>query len=260
MTGFDLTGKTAIITGGSRGIGLETARGLAHAGANVVVTSRSQESADAAAADIGPAALGVGAHAVDEEAARRCIDVTLEEFGRIDILVNNAGTNPSYGPLVEQDHARFAKTFDVNVWGPVLWSSLVVKAWMGDHGGSIVNTASIGGMKFEANIGVYNASKAALIHLTKQLALELSPMVRVNAVAPGVVRTKLAEALWKDHEPRVAASTPLGRIGEPIDVASAVHFLVSDAAQWITGEVMVIDGGRLLGNAQSFRQGSAHDV
>jgi NAD(P)-dependent dehydrogenase (short-subunit alcohol dehydrogenase family) len=127
--------------------------------------------------------------------------------------------------------------------------------WMGEHGGSVVNTASIGGMAAEANIGVYNASKAALIHLTKQLALELSPKVRVNAVAPGVVRTKLAEALWKEHEQAVSASTALGRIGEPEDIGSAVAFLVSDAASWITGETLVIDGGQVLGDVLPFRQG-----
>ncbi|MGP3998782.1 SDR family oxidoreductase [Streptomyces sp. 8N706] len=255
MAGLDLTGRTAVITGASRGIGLAIAEAIAAAGGNVVLTSRSQEAADAAAARVGGAALGVGAHAVDEEAAQRCVDLTLERFGSLDILVNNAGTNPAFGPVLDQDHGRFAKTFDVNLWAPVLWTGLATRAWMGEHGGAVVNTASVGGMAFEANIGLYNASKAALIHLTKQLALELSPKVRVNAVAPGVVRTKLAEALWKEHEQAVSASTALGRIGEPADIASAVAFLVSDAASWVTGETMVIDGGHLLGDALPFRQG-----
>ena len=130
-------------------------------------------------------------------------------------MVNNAGTNPAYGPLIDQDHARFAKIFDVNLWAPLLWTSLAVKAWMGEHGGAVVNTASIGGMHQSPDMGMYNATKAALIHVTKQLALELSPRVRVNAIAPGVVRTKLAEALWKDHEDPLASSIALGRIGEP---------------------------------------------
>jgi NAD(P)-dependent dehydrogenase (short-subunit alcohol dehydrogenase family) len=253
---LDLTGRTAVITGASRGIGLAIAQQLADAGANVVLTSRKQESADAAAAQIGGNALGVAAHAVEEDAAQRCIDLTLERFGSVDILVNNAGTNPAFGPLIDQDHGRFAKIFDVNLWAPLLWTSLAVKGWMGEHGGAVVNTASIGGMAFEANLGLYNTTKAALIHVTKQLALELSPRVRVNAICPGVVRTRLAEALWKEHEQALSASTALGRIGEPADVADAVAFLVSDAASWITGETLVIDGGQLLGNALMFRAGA----
>jgi NAD(P)-dependent dehydrogenase (short-subunit alcohol dehydrogenase family) len=256
MTSVDLTGRTAIITGASRGIGLEIARELAEAGANVVLTSRKQESADAAAAQVGGNALGVAAHAAEDAAAQRCIDITLDHFGSVDILINNAGTNPAFGPLIEQDHARFAKIFDVNLWAPLLWTSRAVKAWMGEHGGAIVNTASIGGMAFDANLGLYNTTKAALIHVTKQLALELSPRIRVNAICPGVVRTRLAEALWKNYEQALSASTALGRIGDPVDVAAAVAFLVSDAASWITGETMVIDGGQLLGNAQAFRTGA----
>src|SRR6516162_10685783 len=234
MTSLDLTGRTAIITGASRGIGLAIAQQLAAAGANVVLTARKQEAAD-------------------EAAARRCVDLTLERFGSVDILINNAGTNPAYGPLIDQDHARFAKIFDVNLWAPLLWTSLVVKSWMGEHGGAIVNTASVGGMHQSPTMGLYNATKAALIHVTKQLALELSPRIRVNAIAPGVVRTRLAEALWKDHEDPLASTIALGRIGEPVDVAGAVAFLVSDAASWITGETMVIDGGLLLGAAQGFQ-------
>ncbi|MGV0794998.1 SDR family oxidoreductase [Mycolicibacterium sp. XJ1819] len=253
----DLSGRTAIITGASRGIGLAAARAFAAAGGNVVLTSRRQESADAAAAEVGGNAVGVGAHAVDEAAARNCVELTLERFGSIDILVNNAGTNPSYGPIIDQDHARFAKTFDVNLWAPILWTSLAARAWMGTHGGVVINTASIGGTGrgFEANLGLYNASKAALIHVTEQLALELSPNVRVNAVAPGVVRTKLAEALWKERENQLNSVLALQRIGEPEDVGAAIAFLASDAASWVTGETFVLDGGHRLGDAGPFRTG-----
>jgi NAD(P)-dependent dehydrogenase (short-subunit alcohol dehydrogenase family) len=256
----DLHGKTAIITGASRGIGFAAAQALATAGANVVVTSRKQDAADDAAAQIAGSAIGVGAHAVDEDQARRCIEVTLDRFGSVDILVNNAGTNPAYGPLVEQDHARFAKIFDVNLWAPLLWTTLITEAWMGEHGGSVINMASLGGLRHEAGLGLYNTTKAALIYLTRQLALELSPGIRVNTVAPGVVRTRLSEALWKDHEPQVAASTALNRIGEPDDVAAAVMFLASEAAAWITGETMVIDGGLQLGDARPYRPGTMRDA
>lgn len=251
MAQFDLTGRTALLTGASRGIGLAVAQELAAAGANVVLTSRSQQAADAAAAQVVGKAIGYGAHAADDDAAASCVAFTIERFGGLDILINNAGTNPAYGPLVEQDHARFAKVFDVNVWSPIMWTSLAVDAWMGEHGGTVVNTASVVGLSVGANIGVYSASKAALIQITRQLAIELGPKIRVNAVAPGVVRTHLAMELWKDHEDELNASTALGRIGEPADVASAVLFLASDASIWITGETLVIDGGALIGDASA---------
>nr|WP_189212642.1 MULTISPECIES: SDR family oxidoreductase [Actinokineospora] len=259
MTVQDFTGRTAVVTGGSRGIGLAVARRLADAGANVVVTSRKPEAAEAAAAQVGATAVGFAAHAADEDAARRCVEFAVERFGGLDVLVNNAGTNPAHGPLVDQDHARFAKTVDVNLWGPLLWTATAVRAWMGEHGGSVVNVASVGGMTVEPGLGVYNATKAALIHLTRQLALELSPRVRVNAVAPAVVRTRLAEELWRDHEDRLSAVFALGRIGEPDDVAASVAFLASDAASWITGETLVVDGGALLGDATAMKARTAGD-
>ncbi|MGD9961992.1 SDR family oxidoreductase [Nocardioides sp.] len=255
-----LAGLTAIITGGSRGIGLATADAFAAAGSNVVLTSRRLDSALNAADSINARAepgrgvvVGMEAHATTPGAAELCVQRTLEEFGSVDILVNNAGTNPAYGPLIEQDHLRFAKTFDVNVWAAVNWTSVVVRAWMGEHGGSVVNTASIGGLSVEPDVGVYNATKAALIHLTRQQAFELAPGVRVNAVAPGVVRTRLAELLWSDHEERLRSEIPLGRIGEPEDIAGLVTFLASRAASWITGQTVVIDGGALLGDASADR-------
>lgn len=256
MSTQDLTGRTAIVTGGSRGIGLAISQRLAAAGANVVLTSRDQDSADAAAAQVEGNVLGVAAHVAEDDAAQRCVELTVQRFGSIDILINNAGTNPAFGPLIDQDHGRFAKIFDVNLWGPLMWTSCAVKAGLGQrdgHTGVVVNTASIGGLSVAPLMGLYNATKAALIHITKQLALELSPGVRVNAICPGVVRTKLAEVLWKEHENGLSAATPLGRIGEPVDVAQAVLFLASDAASWITGQTLVIDGGQILGDANGFR-------
>jgi NAD(P)-dependent dehydrogenase (short-subunit alcohol dehydrogenase family) len=248
----DLHGQTAIVTGASRGIGLAIAEALLAAGASVVLTSRHQEAADTAASSLGSdRAVGYGAHATDEDAAAACVAFAIDTYGSLDILVNNAGTNPAFGPVVDQDKGRFMKTLDVNLWAPALWTGLAWRAWMGEHGGSIINTASVGGLVVGPNLGVYHASKAALIHLTKQLALELAPKVRVNAVAPGVVRTRLAEALWKEHEEAVSAVTPLGRIGEPADVAAAVAFLASDGASWITGETLVMDGGQMLASAMA---------
>jgi NAD(P)-dependent dehydrogenase (short-subunit alcohol dehydrogenase family) len=243
----ELEGRTAVVTGASRGIGLAIAQALLDDGASVVLTSRSDEAAQAAAASLeSDRVVGIGAHAADEDAAAACIETAVESFGSLDILVNNAGTNPAFGPLVDQDYARFMKTVEVNVWAPLLWTQVAWSVWMGEHGGCVVNTASVGGLSVSPDLGVYHLSKAALIHLTKQLALELGPKVRVNAVAPGVVRTRLAEALWKEHEEHVAGVTPLGRIGEPEDVGSAVAFLASDRASWITGSTLVIDGGQIL--------------
>jgi NAD(P)-dependent dehydrogenase (short-subunit alcohol dehydrogenase family) len=247
----DLTGRTAIVTGASRGIGLAIAATLLDRGASVVLTGRRPETVEEAAASLrSDRAAGFAAHVTHEQAATACIDFTLERFGSVDILVNNAGTNPAFGPVLSQDHGRFAKTIDTNVWAPILWTRLAWQAWMAEHGGTVINTASLGGLTVSQDLGVYNVTKAALIHLTQQLALELAPAVRVNAVAPGVVRTRLSEALWKADEAGVAGITPLGRIGEPEDVGAAVAFLASDDAAWMTGETLVIDGGQLLQQAQ----------
>jgi NAD(P)-dependent dehydrogenase (short-subunit alcohol dehydrogenase family) len=245
----DLTGRTAIVTGGSRGIGLAAAQALLDAGATVILTSRDQEAADVAAASLNSErAIGYGAEVTDEEASAACISFAVETYGGLDILVNNAGTNSAVGAVVDQDRARFAETLAVNLWGPVLWTGLAWRAWMREHGGVVVNTASIGGFLVGPNLGTYGASKAALIYITRHLAVELAPRVRVNAVAPGVVRTRLSEPLWKDgREAEFAERIPLGRIGEPPDIGATVAFLASDAASWITGQTVVMDGGTTLG-------------
>jgi NAD(P)-dependent dehydrogenase (short-subunit alcohol dehydrogenase family) len=240
--------RTAIVTGASRGIGRATAELFAAEGCNVVLTSRRQEALDEVAAALLETypkieVLAHAAHAAEPDEAAACVDAAMARFGRIDVLVNNAGTNPYFGPMVDLDPVRAEKTVRLNQYGVVLWTQLVWRASMSEHGGSIVNVASVGGLLTEPGIGYYNATKAAVIHLTRQFAQELAPKVRVNAVAPGVVRTVLARALWENFEQQLSEALPLGRIGEPTDVAEAIGFLAGPRSSWITGQTLVIDGG-----------------
>lgn len=248
--------RTVIVTGASRGIGQATAESFAAQGCNVVVTSRRQDTLDQVAAGIKAAypqvdVLACAAHVGIPEQAAACVDTALERFGRVDVLVNNAGTNPYFGPLVDLDLARAEKTVQVNQYAVVLWTQLVWKAWMAERGGAIVNVASVGGLLTEPGIGYYNATKAAVIHLTRQLAQELAPGVRVNAVAPGVVRTHLARALWENFEDQLKAGLPLRRIGEPSDIADVITFLAGPGARWMTGQTLVIDGGAQIRSSLS---------
>lgn len=243
-----LAGRTALITGASRGIGRATAEALAAQGCNVVLSSRKQDALDEVAKELQAAHPGVGvlpkaAHVGDESAARACVEAAVSEFGAVDVLVNNAGTSPYFGPMVDLDAARADKTVQVNQFAVVLWTQLAWHLSMAGRGGAIVNISSVGGMITEHGIGYYNATKAAVIHLTRQFAMELAPAVRVNAVAPGLVKTHLAEALWKENEEQIAKFMPLGRLGEPEDIANAVVFLAGDASSWMTGQTVVVDGG-----------------
>ncbi|HSV66718.1 MAG TPA: SDR family oxidoreductase [Mycobacteriales bacterium] len=243
-----LAGRTAVITGASRGIGRAIATALAAEGANVMLASRRQGSLDAVATELRTAYPGVGvlaraAHVAEPDQARACVAAAVEEFGGVDILVNNAGTNPYYGPMVDIEPAAAMKTVQVNQLSIVLWTQVAWRLGMAERGGTIVNMASIGGLLTEPGIGFYNATKAAVIHLTRQFAAELAPKVRVNAIAPGIVRTQLARALWEGHEPRLNAALPLGRIGEPADIADAAVFLVGAQSRWMTGQTIVVDGG-----------------
>jgi NAD(P)-dependent dehydrogenase (short-subunit alcohol dehydrogenase family) len=240
-----LDGKVALITGGSRGIGLATAARFAEAGARVMLTSRKAEALEAAAGSIDGEVAWFAANAGEPDQAKACVAHTMDHFGSIDILVNNAGTNPYFGSLADLDVPRAEKTVKVNQTGVLVWTQLAYKASMADRGGSVINVASIGGFSVEPGIGWYDVTKAAVIHLTRQLAGELGP-VRVNAIAPGLVRTDLARALWENAEASVARRLPLGRIGEPDDIAGAVLFLASDAARWLTGHTLVVDGGALV--------------
>lgn len=242
-------GRVALVTGASRGIGLATALELLRSGAaGVTITSRKPENVDAAAEELlefgieESRILAVAARADSEEAAERAVGATVDRFGACDILVNNAGTNPAAGMLTDVDLGALDKTWAVNLRAPLLWTRAAFHAWMEPNGGAIVNVASVAGLRPSPFMGVYNISKAGLIHMTRQLALELAPKIRVNAVAPGVVKTRLAGALLTDEE-AAARMHPLGRVGEPEDVARLIVFLASDASSWMTGATVPVDGG-----------------
>ncbi|MGH9104051.1 MAG: SDR family oxidoreductase [Acidimicrobiales bacterium] len=250
-------GRVALVTGSSRGIGLAIARALLFSGAHVMLCSRKAEAlvtardallAEASNADVASHgevdlfACNVG----DASSAAACVAATTERLGSLDILVNNAGTSPYFGPLMDQDLARADRTVEVNQRAVLAWTQEAWRAALRERGGCVLNVASVGGLAVEPGIGYYNTTKAAVIHLTRQLAAELAPGVRVNALAPGLVRTRFARALWEPDEQAVADRTPLGRIGEPEDVAAAALFLCSDAASWITGTTLVVDGGALV--------------
>ncbi len=244
----DLHGKTALITGASRGIGLAIARRLVDEGARVCVTARKAETlAEAVEALGGPEhVIAVSGRADDPEHQAAAVARTLEAFGSLDILVNNAGINPAYGRMIDLDPAAFRKVFEVNVISSLAWVREAHKAWLGEHGGAVVNVASVAGLGPASMIGAYAASKAALIQLTAQLADELSPLIRVNAVAPAIVKTDFASVLYEGREEKVAAGYALRRLGVPEDIAGAVAFLASADAGWITGQTLVVDGGLLL--------------
>ncbi|QMU69268.1 SDR family oxidoreductase [Streptacidiphilus sp. P02-A3a] len=239
--------KVTLVTGASRGIGLAVARALVARGERVVITGRDQASLEQAVKQLGAeSALGVAGKSHDEAHRAETVERALEHFGRIDALVNNVGTNPVFGSMLELDLSTARKILDINLVSTLGWVQLVHRAALAEHGGVIVNVSSVGGLGPAPGIGMYGASKAALIQLTQQLAYELAPSVRVNAVAPAVVRTKFAEALFAGHEEQVAQAYPLKRLGVPEDVGSAVAFLLSDEASWITGQTLVLDGGVTL--------------
>ena len=244
---LELRGKTALVTGASRGIGLAIAMRFAEAGANVMLSSRTADDLAEAAAGLvtgGASAERIAwraAHVGRPDDAAGCVADTVARFGGLDILVNNAGTNPYFGPMLDIDLARAQKTFEVNQLSVLTWTAAAVKAGLR---GSVINMASVGGLGVEPNIGWYNVTKAAVLHITRQLSFELAPHVRVNALAPGLVKTKLAAALWEGPgEERIAQHIPLRRLGLPDDVATAALFLASEASSWVTGQTFVVDGG-----------------
>ena len=244
--------KVAIITGASRGIGLGIARRLVDDGARVVITARKPDALAEAVQTLGGPdhALAIAGHADAEAHQDEVIAAAIATFGRLDYLVNNAGINPSYGPMLDTDREAARKVLEVNVLSAFSWVKKAVSAGLGSSdspGGAIVNVASIAGLRATGVLGWYGVSKAALIHLTAELGLQLGPEVRVNAVAPAVVKTAFAQALYEGREEKVAAHYPLKRLGVPADIAGAVSFLLSSDASWITGQTIVLDGGVTLG-------------
>jgi NAD(P)-dependent dehydrogenase (short-subunit alcohol dehydrogenase family) len=214
-----------------------------------MVSSRKQPDLDEVVAAIeaaGGTAAAFAANAGEPEQAEACVAATVERFGGIDILVNNAATNPYMGRMIDIDLPRLDKTYDVNLRGAFVWTQEAWRQSLAERGGNVINIVSMGGMLVETSIGHYNVTKAALIHLTRSLAKELAPTVRVNAICPGLVKTDMARALWEANEAAVSTMVPLQRLGEPEDIADAAVFLASSASSWITGTTLVVDGGMLL--------------
>lgn len=243
-----LAGRVAIVTGASRGIGLAIAHRLVAEGARVAITARNSDALDEAVHELGGSSVAAAfaGRADDLDHQNATFSGVAQLFGSVDILVNNAGINPAYGTLMDLPLAAAKKILDVNVLGTLSWVQQAHAAGMSTRGGSIINIASVAGIKPAAGISFYGVSKAAIINLTASLAVELGPRIRVNAVAPAVVKTKFAEALYVGREEQVSAQYPLGRLGVPSDISSAVAFLASDEASWITGQTFVLDGGVTL--------------
>jgi NAD(P)-dependent dehydrogenase (short-subunit alcohol dehydrogenase family) len=248
-----VTRPVALITAASRGIGRSTAQAFIDRGYNVTITARKPEALNQTAALLGDATrvLAIAGNSGDAEHRHAVVASTIERFGRLDALVNNAGINPAVGPLAEMDLDAVRKILDVNLVGALGWVQEAHAQWLSENGGTVVNVASTAGLTPQPLIGAYGVSKSALAFMTRQLASEMGPRVRVNAVAPAVVRTRFGGPLFEGKEEQVAEAYPLKRIGETDDVASAIVFLSSVDSGWITGQTLILDGGLLNNGAMS---------
>ncbi|MGW5371920.1 SDR family oxidoreductase [Streptomyces sp. NPDC004009] len=243
----ELSGKVALVTGASRGIGHGVAEALVARGDRVCITGRNEDALKEAVERLGAdRVIGVAGKAHDLAHQSEAVERTMEAFGRLDFLVNNAGTNPVFGPIADLDLDVARKVFETNVISALGFAQKTWHAWQKDNGGAIVNIASIAGLAPSPFIGAYGVSKAAMINLTQQLAHEFAPRVRVNAIAPAVVKTKFAQALYEGREAEAAAAYPLGRLGVPSDIGGAAAFLTSEQSDWVTGQTLVVDGGLFL--------------
>ena len=245
---LSLEGKTALITGGSKGIGFAIAKAYIEAGARVMLVARKAEALKAAATQLGgpDKALWMTGNVGKPEDAAAAVAATIEQMGGLDVLVNNAATNPWAGRTIDIDLPRWDKTMEVNLRGPLVWTQEAWRQTMKQNGGAIINVASVGAFVTSPALGTYGVAKSALVYLTKQLAAELAPKVRVNCVAPGLIKTDFAEYLWKDGKDAMVAKTyPLKRLGEPEDVAEAVLYFTAGAS-WVTGQTLILDGGGII--------------
>ena len=249
---FDLKGKVAIITGASKGIGESIARGLAEHGARVVISSRKQEAVDAVAAAFQKdrlEAIGIACHVGDESQLDYLVKTTIETYGGIDFLINNAATNPVYGPILQATGDLFDKVMNVNVKACMLLANKCHPSMQSRGGGSIVNIASVEGLKPSSGLGVYSVSKAAVIMLSQSQAREWGKdNIRVNAICPGLIQTKFSAALWQNEKilHQVEKHLPSGRMAQPDEIAGLAVFLCSEASSYCTGGVYTADGGHMI--------------
>jgi NAD(P)-dependent dehydrogenase (short-subunit alcohol dehydrogenase family) len=255
MNEFSLEGRVAIITGASRGIGKAIALRFARAGARVALCSRKPEGLQATADEIrqaGGQALPIQAHVGQAQDVRELVARAVEAYGRVDVAVNNAATNPHFGPVLTADEGQWLKILDTNLLGAVRLCQAVAPLMQGQGGGKIINMASVAGLRPSPGMGLYGIGKAALIQLTRQLALELGPAnIQVNAIAPGIIETRFSQVLWQTPQisEAVLAHLPLGKFGQPQDVAALALYLASPAADYVTGGVFIVDGGMEIATA-----------